>query len=980
MKSSWRVVSSLAVLVMVVAFAWVLGNGSVASAGTELQGGQEMELSVIEALGPGVSRAVRELPRAQQQPVDLVREINPRQNKSSFLQGNVTLEQSGPDALLARQATNAGRTPAPSLNIEGMDISEGCGSCAPPDTVGEVGPNHYIQMVNSAFSIYNKSGTRLAGPTNINALFTNAVATPRCNATNSGDPIVLYDQQADRWLLSQFVSSSPYALCFAVSQTPDPTGAYWTYQFNLSQLPDYFKVGVWPNAYYIGANESTYTAYALNRAQMLVGGPANGVVFTGQNNFLMPADLDGTTLPPAGSPGFFYTFKDSATHGGAADRIEVFALNPNFATPASSTLTLAASINVTPFAYTVCGFFQLSCVPQLGTTAKLDAVSEWPMFRLAYRNFGTHEAMVGNWTIDDAGDPNAATGRAAIRWFELRRIGAAAWSLYQEGTHAPADGLWRFMGSITQDKDGNIALAYSTSGTTINPSIRYATRLATDPLGTLQAEQTLIAGTGSQTSSHSRWGDYSAMNPDPADDCTFWFTNEYFTANGGQWHTRIGNSRIPECSPDSSTRYDFGGDGNADILWRHASTGRNNIYQMNGKTVLSNTAVTRLSDLNYKVAGVGDFNGDGKADILWRHHGTGYNYLWTMNGAIVANSATINRVSDLNWKVAGLGDFNDDGNADILWRHASTGQNSIYLMNGKTVVSNTAITRLSDLNYTVAGIADFNADGKDDILWRHIGTGYNYLWTMNGTAVANSATINRVSDLNWKVAGAGDFNDDGKADILWRHASTGQNSIYLMNGKTVLSNTAITRLSDLNYKVAGVADFNGDGKADILWRHFGTGYNYLWTMNGTTVANSATINRVSDLSMTIVGFGVSPDYYNWNSHLASPAQTNSAEASLEVAEPGQLAADLQAGESRMEEAADALAEVSAPGTLPEDAVSDDSLPDEMTIILPDAQEPTSVTAARFESQPAPDGRVVLAPLALVGLLALAGWHWRRRAA
>jgi hypothetical protein len=557
MKFSWRVVSSLAVLVMVVALAWVLGNGAVASADAELQGQADsgMEYTGSQVAVPGVSRPARDLPRSEQKPVDLIREINPRQNKNTFLQGNVELEQSGPDALLARQATNRGRTPAPIRNFEGMSVVDsGCG-CAPPDTVGDVGPNHYVQMVNSAFSIYDKTGTLLDGPHDINTLFTDPLATPQCAVTNNGDPIVLYDELADRWLLSQFSyltspATPPFAVCVAISQTPDPTGAYYTYEFQTPNFPDYFKIGVWPNAYYMSANENTYTAYALDRNSMLAGDPATSVRFEGQNNLLLPADLDGTTPPPADSPGFFYTFKDSASHGGAADRIEVFALDPDFATPANSTFTLASTIPVTPFAYTVCGFFVFDCAPQLdaSASARLDVLSEWPMYRLAYRNFGTHEAMVGNWAIDDAGDPSVGVGRSVIRWFELRRIGATPWALFQEGTHGPADGLWRFVGSITQDNDGNIALAYTTSGETIHPAIRYASRLATDPPGTLQAEQSLIEGTGSQTATHSRWGDYSSMNPDPADDCTFWFTNEYFVENGSEWHTRIGSARIPECT------------------------------------------------------------------------------------------------------------------------------------------------------------------------------------------------------------------------------------------------------------------------------------------------------------------------------------------------------------------------------------------------------------------------------------------------
>jgi hypothetical protein len=419
---------------------------------------------------------------------------------------------------------------------------------------------------------------------------------------------------------------------------------------------------------------------------------------------------------------------------------------------------------------------------------------------------------------------------------------------------------------------------------------------------------------------------------------------------------------------------DFNGDGKADILWRHAATGQNSIYLMNGKTVISNSAIARVSDLDYKVAGNGDFTGDGKADILWRHATTGYNVLWIMNGTTIAASATINRVSDLNWNVAGVADFNGDGKADILWRHASTGQNSIYLMNGKTVISNTAVARLSDLNYKVAGIGDFTGDGKADILWRHHGTGYNYLWTMNGATVVSSQTINRVSDLNWKVAGVADFNGDGKADIVWRNASTGQNSIYLMSGKTVISQTPVTRLTDLNYTVAGTDDFTGDGKADILWRHHGTGYNYLWTMNGATIVSSQAINRVSDLNMKIVGFGVSPDYYNWNRLAEAERARLAAAEAPEVAQPGTLAEDASTEELLLEVPADAVTEVPAPGTLPEDVYTEEPNIELEDPLPGEEQEPTSVTLTRFAT--VPQRLLVWLPLGLT-MAALAGVIARR---
>ncbi len=484
---------------------------------------------VTETAPPQLSRPVRDIPVAQPEPI-LETELNPRQNP--FVNFPLDFPNiSGPiDPLLQTGATNYGRTPTPTLTFEGVDNF--CG-CSPPDTIGDVGPNHYVQMVNATmFNIYDKDGNLLTGPTELNDLWSSGT----CSTVNDGDPIVIYDSLADRWLLAQFRSNG---ICAAVSQTADPTGAYYGYDFATPEFPDYFKISVWPDAYYMSANENSYTAYALERADMLNGLPASSVRFSGQNNFLMPADVDGPTPPPAGSPGLFYTFKDNSFHGGN-DRLEIFELDVDWVTPGNSTFTLAQGLNVTSYTYTVCGFFVLNCIPQLGTTTRVDAVSEWPMWRLAYRNFGSHETLLANFAIDVGAD------RSGIRWYELRRSGGA-WSIYQEGTHAPDDGLHRFMGSIAMDGQGNIALAYSVSSSTMNPAIRYATRLASDPLGTLQAEETLYAGAGSQTGS-TRWGDYSATSIDPSDDCTFWVTNEYYPSNSSNnWNTRIGKFTIPEC-------------------------------------------------------------------------------------------------------------------------------------------------------------------------------------------------------------------------------------------------------------------------------------------------------------------------------------------------------------------------------------------------------------------------------------------------
>lgn len=440
------------------------------------------------------------------------------------------------DPLLARGVNSSVRTPAPSLTIEGQGNT--CG-CSPPDTIGAVGPNHYVQMVNAtSVQIFNKAGASVAGPSQLSLLW----PAGGCSTSSNGDPIAVYDGMADRWLLAQF--SKGNGVCVAVSQTADPTGAYYGYEFTTPTFPDYFKIGVWPNAYYMSASESTYTALALDRAKMLAGQAATMIRFApaSATNLLMPATVVGPTPPAASDPGIFYTFFDNVRHGGV-DRLAFYHFSPDWTTPANSTFTLAQAVPLTSFTYTVCGFFILDCIPQGGTSQRVDPVSEWPMWQLQYRDLGVGgKKLVGNFTVDAGGD------RAGIRWFEVTKTGAATYALTQEGTHAPADTLHRWMGSIGIDRSGGIALAYSTSSATAFPSLQHASRAAGDAAGTLQAEGTLFAGTGSQTGSN-RWGDYSALTVDPSDDCTFWFTSEYYAVSSGNgWRTRIAKFKLPECT------------------------------------------------------------------------------------------------------------------------------------------------------------------------------------------------------------------------------------------------------------------------------------------------------------------------------------------------------------------------------------------------------------------------------------------------
>lgn len=427
-------------------------------------------------------------------------------------------------------------------NFEGL----GCGGC-PPDPTGDVGPDHYVEMVNASFSIWDKQGTVLAGPSAINSLWTAAGAGGQCAAQNIGDPIVVYDQLADRWLLSQFFRNG---LCIAISQTPDPTGAYYLYEFATTNFPDYPKFGVWPDGYYVTTHEGEHGVYVFDRASMLNGNPSVMIrqavanVGGGRGARLLPSDWDGATAPPTGSPNYLARSLDGEVNGGA-DRIEIYEAVTNWqASPPTLAVNGPTTLPTAPFDTDFSDCVNRNCVPQPDTTQEIDNLTQRLMWRLQYRNFGTHEAMVVNQTVDFDG-----TDRSSLRWYEFRKSGGGAWAIHQQGTYSP-DQVNRFMGSIAMDGAGNIAVGYTATwdapdaANDVFNSVRYTGRLASDPLGLLPAaETTLVAGTTSQTGS-ARWGDYTQMAVDPVDDCTFWYVGEY---NGGQ--TRIGAFRFPSCNP-----------------------------------------------------------------------------------------------------------------------------------------------------------------------------------------------------------------------------------------------------------------------------------------------------------------------------------------------------------------------------------------------------------------------------------------------
>jgi hypothetical protein len=475
-------------------------------------------------------------------------------------EGAYALAPSKSTADAARQQGPGRGMPAPSRSFEGLSNVDGA---LRPDTSGDVGPNNYMQWVNLSFAIFNKQGQMVYGPAAGTTLFPGSSV---CGTRNGGDPVILYDQFSRRWFATQSaydnLVNGPYYQCVAVSRTSDPTGAWCSYQFlsHTTKFTDYAKFGVWPSQnaymmtspqYYRAASFSGIGVWALERNQLLNCGSAR-MVYQDMASIqpdlprMLPADVDGTRLPPSGAAAPLMTMNWNGS-GLQPNTLQLWNATVNW-TNASINVSHVSDIQTAAYDSNLCNYAR-SCLAQPGTTAKVDALADRLMYRLAYRNFGTRQVMTVNHTVDVGND------QAGLRWYELAKT-TGNWSVAQQGTYAP-DSVNRFMGSAAMDWKGDMAIGYSvTDGTAVNPGIRYAGRLATDPAGELsQGEVTLMSGTGVQTQSSSHWGDYSMMSVDPSDDCTFWYSQEYYSQTGAMnWRTRIGAFKFPNCAASPTSR------------------------------------------------------------------------------------------------------------------------------------------------------------------------------------------------------------------------------------------------------------------------------------------------------------------------------------------------------------------------------------------------------------------------------------------
>ena len=488
-------------------------------------------------------------------------------------------------------AENSPHEQTPGLNIEFEGIGYGddffC-NCMPPDNDGAPGTTQYVQYVNTTYQVFDKSGNTLLGPLAGNDFWSGFGGS--CQDDNSGDTVVRFDAIAQVWVVAQFAlndSGDDYE-CVAVSQTSDATGAFNRYAFPFNHFPDYPKFGVWPDAYYFTFNNFALTgsafvganACAADRTNMLLGNTATMQCFqqNSDQSSLLPSDLDGAIPPATGTPNFFMELDPD----GSAN-LSMFAFHVDFNTPTNSTFTGPTLIPVpafTPLCQNAGG--HNDCVPQpTAGSDPLEALSDRLMYRLVYRNFGDHTTLLVSHSI-------VAGSSGGPRWYEIHNPETGPF-LYQSGTYAP-DANWRWMPSVAMDQNQDIAVGYSWSGSGAGdyPSVNYAGQMPSDPLGTLETEVVLQAGSGSQSSGgFDRWGDYTSMTVDPTDDCTFWYTEEYLQAtgvNGGfNWSTAIGSFLFPGCGAGGTPNFHITANpSNLTVTLGGSGTSTTTVYPVNG--------------------------------------------------------------------------------------------------------------------------------------------------------------------------------------------------------------------------------------------------------------------------------------------------------------------------------------------------------------------------------------------------------------
>lgn len=517
-------------VLFVASLACLVASSTTSMAGENVQRNPE----VILEQKNDTSAPLREMAKTAVAPVKQ-RLVLPVQRRAGFGQVAVGPDSAYQTSVLPNVGTTSG------LNFDGITDRDGV---APPDTNAAVGVTQVVETVNTSYQVFDKTtGGSVFGPVEISSIWSGFSGL--CQTGSLSDPVVLYDQIAGRWLVSSVAfntSFTSFVECIAVSTSSDATGSFNRYSYSFGKnLNDYPKLSVWPDAYYASYNIFQNAAAfigaevcAYDRTSMLAGSPATSICFqrsTADFSFL-PSDLDGATLPPTGEPDFFLELNTATT-------MNLYKFHVDFTTPSKSTFT--GPTTITTASYTQACAATGTCIPQGGTSQQLDSLGDRLMHRLAYRNLGTYQSLLATHSV------KGAATVSAVRWYEIRYPNAKTPQLYQQGTYGNKSyAFW--MGSIAQDKLGDIAVGFSFSSSTSHPGIAYTGRVPTDKKGTMESAAIIIRGTGSQTGGLSRWGDYSSMAIDPSDDCTFWYAQEYLKSTGSfNWNTRLASFKFPSC-------------------------------------------------------------------------------------------------------------------------------------------------------------------------------------------------------------------------------------------------------------------------------------------------------------------------------------------------------------------------------------------------------------------------------------------------
>ncbi|MGE5424396.1 MAG: hypothetical protein ACM3N9_03470, partial [Syntrophothermus sp.] len=602
----------------------------------------------------------------------------------------------------------------PIVNFNGITNASNSGRVTPPDVNGDVGPNHYVQVVNCMLQMYNKSGTSVYGPVATSTIWNGF--SGNWSGHNDGDAVVLYDENADRWIISQFAidcgnypNYTEYELV-AVSTSPDPTGTYYRYAFAFDYMPDYPKLSVWQDGYYMAVNRFNTNASGtpfvgaaacvMERSKMLTGDASASMVYFKTETLggsgsglgsdcwsMLPSDCDGTWAP-AGTPNYFTYFNDNSWGGN--DELRIWGLTVNWTTPSSSVFTFATALPVTSF--TLLG----SGISQSGTSNKLDNLGDRLMFRNQYRNFGTYGSFVTCHSVD------AGSGVAGVRWYEYRKTGSA-FSLFQQATYNPGDGKSRWMGSIAMNANGDIGMVYTVCNNTMFPSIYFTGRKASDPVNQMtQTESIIQTGTVAMTGA-TRWGDYASINVDPTDNSTFWATNEYVGTYGGTWPwaTKVASFKFSNMPTATTTAATGVSTAAATLNGTVNPNGLASTYNFQWGTTISygNTTTTTT-------AGSGTANVPASAAISGLTGGTTYHYRVTATntdgtaygsdmtfvpGAAVITTANPTTITNIS-AVSG-GNVTSDGGSTVTARGVcwGTGINPVASGNHTTDGSGTGI-------------------------------------------------------------------------------------------------------------------------------------------------------------------------------------------------------------------------------------------------------------------------------------------------